>query len=161
MNDLDRLLQAVLTQARALGLPVSSQIDPHVAVDRRAVCRLGCCILKNGRYQIHLSVRLSDGPEAACLQTLAHEALHTCPGCLDHGKRWQSYAARMNTAYGYAISRTSDPAALGLPDWEKPVRYVLVCRSCGREFARMRASSLVQHPERYRCRCGGRLARKS
>ena len=36
MNDFDALLARVAGQARALGLPVSRRIDPHVAVNRRA-----------------------------------------------------------------------------------------------------------------------------
>ena len=47
--------------------------------------------------------------------------------------------------------------ALGLPD-QKPVNHLAVCERCGQEFKRARASNLVQHPERYRCRCGGRLS---
>ena len=35
-----------------------------------------------------------------------------------------------------------------------------LCRVCGMEFRRTRASALVCHPERYRCRCGGQLLRK-
>ena len=98
LNDFDRLLQAVLAQARALGIPVSSQIDPHVAVNRRAVTRFGCCICKDGRFTIELTARLLDAPEQACRQTLAHEILHTCPGCRNHGPRWKHYAQRMNAA---------------------------------------------------------------
>jgi len=156
LNDFDRLLQAVLAQARALGIPVSSQIDPHVAVNRRAVTRFGCCICKDGRFTIELTARLLDAPEQACRQTLAHEILHTCPGCRNHGPRWKHYAQRMNAAYGYQISRLSPPQALGLTGG-KPARYLLRCDACGRIFPRMRASNLTRHPERYRCACGGAL----
>ena len=95
-------------------------------------------------------------PRTACLQTLAHEVLHTCRGCANHGKRWKEYAQRMNRAYGYHISRTDTCQALGVPDISR-VNYVLVCRSCGARIPRARRSKLVQHPEHYRCRCGGML----
>lgn len=67
------------------------------------------------------------------------------------------YAARMNGAYGYAISRTGTCEALGVAD-VRPVRYRLVCERCGQEFCRSRRSPLVDHPERYRCRCRWRAA---
>ena len=94
------------------------------------------------------------------MQTLAHEVLHTCPGCRNHGALWKEYAARMNGAYGYAISRTGTREALGVAD-VRPVRYRLVCERCGQEFCRSRRSPLVDHPERYRCRCGGVLRRSN
>ena len=159
MNDFDALLARVIGQARALGLPVSGRIDPHVAVNRRAVTRFGCCFQQGQDFRIELSERLLTAPEGACLQTLAHEVLHTCPGCRNHGQRWREYAGRMNAAYGYAISRTGTCGELGVPD-ERPVRHLVVCTSCGREFPRTKASPLVLHPERYRCRCGGTLLRK-
>lgn len=159
MNDFDALLKRVVEQAGALGLPVSGRIDPHVAVNRRAVTRFGCCIQRGKDYTIELSERLLAAPEGACLQTLAHEVLHTCPGCRNHGQRWKEYARRMNEAYGYAISRTGSCEALGVAD-TRPVRHLVVCTHCGMEFPRSRRSPLVDHPERYRCRCGGRLRRK-
>ena len=52
MNDFDALLSAVAEQARALGIPVSDRVDPHVRVNRRAVTRFGCCIRREGGYLI-------------------------------------------------------------------------------------------------------------
>ena len=62
----------------------------------------------------------------------------------------------MNDAYGYAIRRTDDYASLGLED-DRPVRYYVVCQRCARRIPRMKRSPLVDHPERYRCPCGGTL----
>lgn len=159
MNDFDALLARAVDQARAVRIPAARNIDPHVRVNRRAVTRFGCCAKQGERYVIELSERLLWAPEAACMQTLAHEVLHTCRGCRDHGERWKEYAARMNAAYGYHISRTGTCQELGVPDI-KPVRYLLVCRRCGQQFRRAKASPLVLHPERYRCKCGGTLERR-
>ncbi len=155
MNEFDALLARAVEQARALGIPVSARISPRVAVTR-----FGCCIRRGGEYVIELSERLLEAEERACMQTLAHEVLHTCPGCRNHGALWKEYAARMNGAYGYAISRTGTCEALGVAD-VRPVRYRLVCERCGQEFCRSRRSPLVDHPERYRCRCGGVLRRSN
>ena len=160
MNDFDALLVRVVDQARSLGIPVSRRIDPHVGVNRRAVSRFGCCIRRgDGSFAIELSHRLLAAAEGACMQTLAHEVLHTCPGCRNHGPRWKAWAARMNQAWGYAIARTGTCGELGVED-VRPVRHLVVCTRCHREFPRMKRSPLVDHPERYRCRCGGPLERK-
>ena len=103
-----------------------------------------------------MAASLLSAEEQAIRQVLAHEVLHTCPGCADHGPRWQHWAALMNRIFGYDIRRTHTPQALGLED-TRPVRWLVVCQSCGRSIPRMKRSPLVEHPERYRCKCGGTL----
>ena len=154
---IDGLLALAIAQARAVKIPVSGEIDPHVRLNRRARTRFGCCVRRDGRYTIELSAQLArEGSEDAVLQVLAHEVLHTCYGCSNHGARWKGYAQRMNAAYGCHISRTDNFAELGLED-NRPVRYYVVCQRCGRRIPRMKRSPLVDHPERYRCTCGGPL----
>ena len=79
---LDALLAQVIAQARALGIPVSGRIDPHVRLNARAKKRFGCCIgsVKSG-FVIELAAALPAAGRQTCLQTLAHEVLHTCTGC--------------------------------------------------------------------------------
>lgn len=154
---IDGLLALAISQARAVKIPVSQEIDPHVRLNRRARTRFGCCIRRAGRYTIELSARLAEqGSEDAVLQVLVHEVLHTCYGCSNHGARWKGYAQRMNDAYGYHVRRTDNYSELGLED-DRPVRYYVVCERCGRCIPRMKRSALVDHPERYRCACGGAL----
>ena len=153
---LDALLAKVIAQARQAGIPVSPAIDPKVRVNRRARTRFGCCIQKNGRFYIELASQLLSAREQAVCQVLAHEVLHTCRGCDNHGLRWKDYAQRMNELYGYGVERTDSFEKLGLED-QRPVKYLVVCQSCGRQLPRMKRSPLVEHPERYRCSCGGAL----
>lgn len=156
-EELDALLVRVTDQARAVGIPVSRRICPQVRLNHRARTRFGCCVRREGRYTIELSAQLAgQGSREAVARVLAHEVLHTCHGCSNHGARWKSYAQRMNDAYGYAIRRTDDYGSLGLED-DRPVRYYVVCSRCGRRIPRMKRSPLVDHPERYRCQCGGTL----
>lgn len=157
--DVNAILAQVIGEAVALGIPLSKHISPEVKLNRRAVARFGCCIRRGDTCNIEISARLPEAGERAVRETLAHEVLHTCWGCRDHGARWKNYAARMNAAYGYHIKRTGTWEALGLPD-EKPVNHLLVCEKCGLEIPRTKASALVRHPERYRCRCGGKLSLK-
>lgn len=153
---LNLLLARVIRQAKAIGVPISPRISPQVAINPRAKTRLGCCRNGPAGHTIEVSALLCAAREADLLQVLAHEVLHTCPGCANHGRRWQGWAARMAAAYGYQIRRTCSYQSLGLPD-PRPVRYLVVCCACGLQLPRMRRSPLVNHPERYRCRCGGRL----
>lgn len=150
---MEELLRQVIEEARALAIPVSKHISPKVLMNSRAKTRFGRCIKQGKQYTIELSTMLTD-PQAI-RQTLAHEMLHTCPGCGNHGIRWKRYAAWMNQAYGYRIQRTDSPEAMGTP--APPARYSLRCTACGTSIGRMKRSKLVLHPEYYRCRCGGSL----
>lgn len=158
MNDCDALLRQVLREAAALKIPVSREIDPHVEINDRAVNRFGCCQYRGGKNRIEVARRVAEGPEESCRAVLAHEILHTCWGCRNHGKRWNKYARRMGEAYGYVICRATTNEELGV-EGPGPCRYLLRCEKCGAEFQRYRASSLTRHPERYRCRCGGGIRR--
>ena len=148
---IDGLLALAIAQARAVNIPVSRDIRPQVRLNRRARTRFGCCVRQGGTYTIELSDRLA--PQGG---VLCHEVLHTCYGCSNHGARWRGYAQRMNDAYGYQIRRTDNYSQLGIQD-DRPVRYWVVCRQCARRIPRMKRSPLVDHPERYRCPCGGTL----
>ena len=114
MNDCDGLLLRVMEQARALKIPFSPRIEPGVKINTRAVTRFGCCKLRKGTYSIEVARTVAEGPEKSCLEVLAHELLHTCRGCRDHGERWREYAGRMNRAYGYDIRRVTTNASLGV-----------------------------------------------
>lgn len=157
MCDADALLQVVIAEARALGIPVSGGILPRVLINTRAKTRFGRCIVSmDGSCRIELTARVVAAGNDACKTVLAHEILHSCKGCRNHQARWQAYAERMRAAYGYDIQRTHSPEALGVLN-DAPCRYQLRCQRCGAILKRMKKSPLVRHPERYRCRCGGAL----
>ena len=161
-NDADALLAEVIRQARALGIPVSARIDPQVRINTRAKARFGSCSGSwSTGFTVEIAAALLTAEPRACMQVLAHEVLHTCRGCLDHGERWKGYAARMNAAYGYAIRRTDRAEQLGVQLPPRPApryRWRVVCIRCGRQYLRQRESKLVKHPAYYRCSaCGGVL----
>lgn len=155
--DFDAMLRAVLEQVRAAGIPAAAQIDPHVRLNTRAKKRYGRCICKNGRYEIELSAHLVHAESPFVYTVLAHEVLHTCPGCMNHGPLWKQYAARMGERYGYSIARTAQYALV--PETPREAPYLLQCAACGTLFPRQRMSRSVREPGRYRCRCGGTLLR--
>lgn len=145
----------MLGKLRAADIPVSDNIDPHVRVNFRAKRRFGQCTKTRDGFVIELSSRLLDAPEHSARQTLAHELIHTCRGCMNHGRLFGKYAGRLNRLYGYNIGTTTSSRQLGIEP-EKP-KFVLVCTSCGQHFSRMRRCPLTDDPGRYRCACGGRL----
>lgn len=155
-NNLNALLAQVIAQARSISIPVSRSIDPDVVVNTRARTRFGCCRTRMGRHTIEVAAALLEADEQAIRQVLAHEVLHTCPGCANHGAKWQHWASLMSQRFGYDIRRTDSHGALGIKD-TRPIRYWVICRRCGNRTPRMKRSSLVEHPERYRCKCGGSL----
>lgn len=160
-NDFDALLKTVLSEAISAGLPVSKNIDAKVIVNTRAKKRFGMCINKNGRFTIELSSRLLNAPERSCRQTLAHELIHTCPGCDNHGALFKKYADVMNRRYGYDIRRTNSNEEMGLSpvSSDASFRYMLECQKCGARIKRMKYTSVIASPSRYTCICGGKLKR--
>lgn len=155
--EIDKLLQVVIAQAKALKIPIAHNINPEVKINCRAKTRFGRCVKSPfSGCAIEVSECAVKAGDSAVKEILAHEILHSCCGCANHGERWKSFADKMNIAYGYHIKRTQSCEELGIIA-ANPMRYTLLCQSCGAELNRMKKSPLVLHPERYRCRCGGKL----
>ena len=157
-EELDKELIELAETLRGMGIPVSKKLTPHVIVNSRAKRRLGCCYVQNGVYSIEVSARQLDDRDKL-RQTLAHELLHTCPGCRNHGERWKAYAQKVNEALGLSIQRLSPAEEETVPLRHDTVKYVLECQSCGAKLFRSRMSKAVKSPWRYRCQCGGKLKR--
>ena len=157
---LNQRMQEIADRLRKAGIPLSPAIRPQVEVNRRAQRRLGCCIGKDGEFTVEVSARILEDP-VLLRTTLAHELLHTCYGCQNHGKRWKSYAAKAGAALGLEIATTVPLEGPVQPLRQELVKYLLQCQRCGKTFPRRRMSKAVRHPERYRCPCGGALKRVS
>ncbi len=157
LNNLNEMLKKIILTAKHCGIPVSDNIAENVAVNYRATNRFGLCRKTPRGFEIEVTYRLIDADEKSCMTVLAHEVLHTCSGCMNHKKLWKSYAEIMNKALGLNITNTSSCVGLGVEDISK-VRYIAVCEKCSVQIKRQRMSLLIKHPERYRCRCGGRFA---
>lgn len=136
-----------------------------LSVNSRAKARWGLCkrIARNTfEIQIAESLLQDHVTDQAAKDTIAHELLHTVPGCLSHTGKWKQLADRVNRLLPqYQIKVKSSFEEKGLED-NRPVRecrYILKCQKCGREIHRQKKSMVVEHPEHYRCTCGGRLVR--
>ncbi|MEG0829534.1 MAG: SprT-like domain-containing protein [Anaerovoracaceae bacterium] len=160
---IDEYLQEVIRQAQSLGIPVSKNICPTVNVNSRAKKRFGGCKSERQRlktiYTIELSQDIIKCDSKIVKKILAHEVLHTCTDCHNHGPKWKAYGQQMERAYGYEIKRTSSYEDFGMPPPEKEGtgKYQFTCEKCGQNFYRQRKSRLVTHTKEYRCMCGGKL----
>lgn len=158
-EELNKYLQDVIYQCKAIKLPVSKYIEPEVLINKRAKSRFGACKREGNRFRIELNNAMLTADPHHIKTILAHEVLHTCKGCQNHGKKWKLYAENMNRAYGYNITTTSSYEKMGLEDLRKKneYKYMIQCQSCGKIIYRQRKSKLITHTNHYRCKCGGFL----
>ena len=164
---LKNLFDEVVREAVSLGIPISRNIHGPV-INTRAKARFGCCKANKKTigpvsYTIEISERVLAAGEKNIKEIIAHELLHTCRGCMNHGKKWKEYAEVFRKGCGYKITRTTSYESLGLEvpagtRQSEPYKYVLVCQKCGGKIMRRRRCSLVEKPHLYRCgKCGGNL----
>lgn len=163
-KQLNELLQQVWEEARALNIPVSKHISPSLQINNRTKTRFGGCKKVKGfvhdTYQIEISRVLLSAEAHVVKEILAHEILHTCPGCMNHGSTWKMHCRKLEAVHGYRLERTTSYAKLGITDQRKPrpKRYLIQCNQCGQQIFRQKKSPLTESTAMYRCRCGGKLA---
>lgn len=154
----DKLLQKGIKQVIAAGIKPGN-INPKVKVNTRAKRRFGLCSkTRSGEYEIEINHQLLNTDEITVMNTIIHEILHTCEGCMNHGRLWTSYVNKMNRVYGYNITKTSSYEKMGL---EKPKpKYLIKCKSesCAMEIPRYKKSKTVTQIHKYACpKCRGKL----
>ena len=163
MKDLNAIANACMQKLDALDIRYGN-ID-RFDVNTRAKKRWGQCKAKPGRmYAININHRLlqDDVPMKAVEETVLHELIHTCEGCMDHGPRWKAIVAKVNRAYGYNIKRanSADEKMINYRPDETDIKYAVICTRCGHVVYRNRMSNFVRHPENYRCAtCHGEFRR--
>ena len=92
MRDLMKFAAECTAALDGLGIRYAKNI--RFSVNTRATSRLGLCRKKGNQYEIEISHLLLDErtPEDSLRDTLFHELLHTCYGCMKHTGRWKAYA---------------------------------------------------------------------
>ncbi len=157
MKNLDLFYRICKKQLLAIEIPIGNITE--VRVNSRFRSTWGRChqLPDGSGYRIEISGRLlgDEVPEDALMQTLIHEMIHTCPGCMNHGSLWKYYADRVNRTYGYRVKRTNSPQELAVAERERDYPYQFQCRGCGQIVKRQKMSKFVKYYKRYRCgRCG-------
>jgi len=160
-KDVNKYLAEIISEAQELNIPVPDNILEEVVINPRPKKRYGCCRKVSGSFQIEISSFVLECEPEKIKGVLAHEVLHTCRGCYDHGNIWKTYAKKMNARYGYNIKRVSTGAEMGIEEQSgagsERIRYIIKCKSCGREYPRQRYTCVMKKINAYRCNCGGKL----
>ncbi len=84
-------------------------------INTRARKRFGQCkVMRKGCFSINIAAMMFQAEDRYVEEVILHELLHSCQGCMNHGKQWRVYAEQVNQAYGTNISRTSTREQYGL-----------------------------------------------
>ena len=156
-EDVNSNLNIVIKQAQELNIPVPDNICGKVRINPRPKSRFGCCKKENEKFQIEISQFILQCREEKIREVLAHEVLHTCKNCYNHGNIWKEYAEKMNKAYGYNIKRVSSFKDMDITLNKEEIKYVIKCYDCGREYPRHRYTAMMKKISLYRRACGGKL----
>ncbi len=160
MKDYEKLQKDCINELRHLGIKLGS--ISAWKINNRAKSRWGLCQMNSdGTYSIEIAYRLlSDDniSEKACKETIIHELLHTCKGCMRHTGKWKYYAEVVNQVYGYNIKRITQGYEKGVENYsvnEMSIKYIFTCGKCGATIYRKRESKFTQNYKYYGCaRCG-------
>lgn len=144
-----------------LGIPYREVIN--IKVNSRAKRRFGqCAEIEPNKFEIEISDRLLQKgvSQLTLMNTMLHELLHTCEGCMNHGRKWKAYAARLN-AIGYDVkTRATAAEAAEAPLIGNPYKYEVTCDRCGSTWKYMKRGAVVKalqrDPNSCKCGCGSR-----
>ena len=120
-----------------------------IKINSRAKKRWGLCSYYSDGFVIEISSSLLEDNvrREALIDTLMHEVLHTCNGCMNHGKQWKTYAKIINEKYNLNIKTTTSAAEKKIDNEE--YNYIIACPKCGHQWKYIRFTKCVKHPERF------------
>lgn len=166
MRNLNTFAHKAMEQLDAIGIKYGRIVK--FEVNTRAKKRWGQCKRTPEGYYININSVLLDerNSENGLMETIIHEILHTCNGCMNHGAEWQRLAEEVNRVYGYKVKRTNSAEEKGMDmalvtDMYKiAYKYALECTNCHHVYQYARAGKVVKNPSRYRCGyCNSQLVR--
>lgn len=148
MKDLDSLIFDCFRICNALEIPFSDNIS--IVWNGRITRKWGYCRKIRDAYQISIATRLSDDAvlDEKTKSVILHEILHTCPGCMNHGKLWKHYCKEIKATFGIKIKTTISAEELDVSE-----KYVIKCRKCG---YKVKYALRPRNAERYCPICGSK-----
>lgn len=167
MKNLYEVASICMYELESIGIKYGKIMN--FTVNYRATTRWGQCRRKNNGYYINISEKLlqDNAPLEALKDTIIHELLHTCEGCMNHGEKWKKYAEKVNKTYGYNIKRCSSAEEKGLDveniraEKEQRAKHKFTCCGCGQTILRQRESNFTKYYENYTCgKCGGKFKKE-
>ena len=166
MRNLNTVAKECMTELDNIGIHYGKVV--RFEINTRAKKRWGQCKKTAQGYIININVDLLDERNDinGLKNTIIHELLHTCKGCMNHGSEWKRLADKVNRHYGYGVTRCSNADEKGVNYRRETVRraqpeykYAIRCECCGHIYKRSKLTKTIQHPENYRCKGGGKLIR--
>jgi len=162
MKDFEALKEICIQEVTRLGIKLGNITSWEI--NKRAKSRWGLCKLNpDGSYSIQIAYRLLADDrisEKSCKETIIHELLHTCKGCMRHTGKWKYYAEVVNQVYGYNIKRVTEGSEKGVENYqgkEMAIKYIFTCENCGATIYRKRDSNFTKNYRYYGCaRCQAR-----
>lgn len=102
------------------------------------------------RYKITINrAYLQNSDSQSVHDTIAHEVLHSIPGCMNHGKKWNYCARQFMTALPqFNISRCTDNEGFNnylKRTMETQAKYTIICKKCGARFYKTRKSQWMEY----------------
>ncbi len=160
MKDFEKLIKECLLEVTHLGIKPGRITGWKI--NTRAKTRWGMCRQNPDKtYSIEIASRLLSDErisEKSCKETIIHEILHTCDGCMRHTGKWKYYAEVVNQVYGYNIKRVTEGHEKGVENYsgsEMAIKYIFTCGNCGATIYRKRDSKFTKNYRYYGCaRCG-------
>lgn len=131
-------------------------------ISTRMVRALGKCVWRRGNITIRVSNLL---PRDVAVDTVMHEMLHAIAGPREgHGGMWLQLArqiSRNNPKYDIKrlanIDENQELKALVEKRVLRQGGAIIVCSSCSSESRVTSRHGILKNPERYSCKCGGKL----
>ena len=157
MKNLIAIYNKCVLEMIDINMDISDKIV-SVKCNHRLTAALGRCKRnsRTGIYEIEISpVMLADNvDDRVTKDTIIHELIHTCPGCMNHGYEWKRRAEIVNRKLGYNISRlakTSELVSHGVEVKRREYKYALKCPKCGAEWKYKKWCDALENPGRYQC----------
>lgn len=116
MRDVNVIAIECMRELENIGIKCGNVIK--IDINTRAKKRWGQCRKIGNNYIIEVNqILLREDTDIDGLKnTIIHELLHTCKGCMKHTGEWKQLAEKVNRYYGYNIKRS---AVKRLKDVEK------------------------------------------
>ena len=164
MKNLNKLLQEAEDDLASLGVEYGNVVD--IYVNDRFKAKWGRCCKVGNQYTIEINpaLVLDTTTDQAVMNTIMHELIHTCKGCMNHGINFKRMA-NLVSIYGYTITRCTSADEKGLTSYRNTpgyYKYNLTCEKCGYIFKYAKATRLITYIQKkdhrqfyYKCTCGG------
>lgn len=140
MKRFDTMVNEVYISLRQRNIPIK---NCPVTISNRLKRVFGTTYYKKRgnteTYNIKIAGYLvNNGSEHGIKSTIAHEFIHTCDGCLNHGALWKHYASMVSDLYN--ISRTNTMEDKGISQGvanainNSNIKYIVKCTTCNHEW---------------------------